>query len=104
MLGADAVLFIGYHARVGAANAILDHTWSTGRVAGLWLNDQPTGEIGLNAAVCGHFDAPVVMISGRPDRVRRGRRLLLGAIETAVVKHATGRTAAECLPAVTARC
>ena len=100
-LGIAGVIFVGYHARVGTPNAILDHTWSTGRVAGLWLNGQVVGEIGLNAAVCGHFGAPVLMISG--DQSACGEAVaLLGAVETVVVKRATGRTSAECLaPEVT---
>ena len=56
--GVDGVLFVGYHARVGTQDAILDHTWSSGRVDGVWLNGEIVGEIGLNAAVCGHFGAP----------------------------------------------
>ncbi len=95
--GVDGVFFIGYHARVGTTNAILDHTWSTQRVAGLWLNGQEIGEIGLNAAVCGHFGAPVLMISGDQSACAEAVALL-GQVETAVVKRATGRTSAECLP------
>lgn len=67
------------------------------RVTNLWLNGRLTGEIGLNAAVCGHFDAPVIMISG--DQTACAEAVVtLGAVEVAVVKHATGRMAAECLP------
>jgi D-amino peptidase len=99
----DGVIFVGYHARVGTENAILDHTWSSGRVDGVWLNGQPVGEIGLNAAVCGHFGAAVIAISGDQNACAEATSLL-GPIETAVVKHAVGRTAAECLPPeVTAR-
>jgi D-amino peptidase len=100
--GVDGVLLIGYHARVGTPNAILDHTWSSGRVDGLWLaagggQSQPVGEIGLNAAVCGHFRVPVLMISG--DQTACAEAVaLLGPIDTAIVKQATGRTSAECLP------
>lgn len=100
--GVDGVLFIGYHARVGTPYAILDHTWSSGRVDGLWLaagggQPQPIGEIGLNAAVCGHFGVPVLMVSGDQSACAEAEALL-GPIETAVVKQAKGRTAAECLP------
>jgi D-amino peptidase len=94
---ANGVIFVGYHARVGTPDAILDHTWSSRRVAGLWLNGQPMGEIGLNAAVCGHFDVPVLMVSGDQSACAEAAELL-GSIETAVVKHASGRMAAECLP------
>lgn len=95
--GVDGVLFVGYHARIGAQNAILEHTWSDERVANLRLNGQPTGEIGLNAAVCGHFGAPVVMVSGDQSACAEARALL-GEVETAVVKTASGRMAAELLP------
>ena len=94
--GIDAALFIGYHARVGTENAILDHTWS-GAVANVWLNGRVVGEIGVNAAVCGHYGAPVIMISGDQSACAEARELL-GPIETAEVKQATGRMAAECLP------
>ena len=92
----DGVLFIGYHARNGSADAILDHTWSSKTVANVWLNDILTGEYGLNAAVAGHFGVPVIMVSG--DQTACGQMTeLLGDVETAVVKQASGRFAAECL-------
>lgn len=93
----SGVMFVGYHARAGMQNAILDHTWSDGRVTNLWLNGKVTGEIGLNAAVCGHFDVPVIMISGDQTACAEAVEAL-GAVEVAVVKQATGRMAAECLP------
>lgn len=93
----DAALLIGHHACAGSKNAVLDHTWSSVRVANLWLNQKPVGEIGLNAAVCGHFDVPVVMVSG--DQTACGEaQALLGPVVVAVVKQATSRTSAECLP------
>lgn len=97
----DGVFFVGYHARNGSPNAVLDHTWSSRTVANVWLNDILTGEYGLNAAVAGHFAVPVVMASG--DQTACSQIVeLLGDLETAVVKQATGRFAAECLaPAVT---
>jgi D-amino peptidase len=93
----DAVLFIGYHARNGSANAILDHTWSSRTVANVRLNDVLTGEYGLNAALAGHFGVPVIMASGDQTACKQMSELL-GELETAVVKQATGRFAAECLP------
>src|SRR5512135_2087284 len=95
--GVDGVLFIGYHARIGSQRAILDHTWSDERVANVWLNGRLFGESGLNAAVCGHFGVPVIMISG-DQTVCAEARDFLGDVETAEVKQAIGRMAAECLP------
>jgi len=93
----NAVFFIGYHARNGSANAVLDHTWSSRTVANVWLNDLLTGEYGLNAALAGHFAIPVIMASGDQTACKQMSELL-GELETAVVKHASGRFAAECLP------
>lgn len=93
----DGVFFVGYHACAGSKNAILDHTWSSATVSGVWLNDILVGEAGLNGAMCGHFDVPVLMITG--DQTVCGEaRALLGNVEVAVVKQATGRMSAECLP------
>ena len=92
----DGIFFVGYHARNGSANAILDHTWSSRTVANVWLNDLLTGEYGLNAAVAGHFGARVVMASGDQTACKQMSDLL-GNIETAIVKQASGRFAAECL-------
>jgi D-amino peptidase len=96
-LGIDGLIFIGYHARAGSQNAILDHTWSSRRVANLWLNDILVGEYGLNGAVAGHFHVPVLMLTG--DQTVCAQAIeLLGPIETVVVKTAVSRMAAECLP------
>ncbi len=92
----DGVMFIGYHARNGSPNAILEHTWSSKAVANIWLNDILTGEYGLNAAVAGHFGVPVIMVSGDQTACAQITELL-GDVETAVIKQASGRFAAECL-------
>ena len=97
----DGVMFIGYHARNGTPQAVLDHTWSSKTVANVWLNDILTGEFGLNGALAGHFGVPVIMTSGDQTACRQIVEQL-GDMETAVVKQATGRFAAECLaPEVT---
>ncbi len=95
--GVDGVIFVGYHARAGSQNAILDHTWSSRRVANLWLNDILVGEYGLNGAVAGHFNAPVIMLTGDQTTCAQATELL-GPIETVVVKTAVSRMAAICLP------
>ena len=93
---ADRVFFVGYHARAGTPEAVLCHTW-TDQVRHVWLNQQEVGEIGLNAAVCGSFGAPVVLITGDQAAIQEAIDLL-GPIETVVVKTASGRMAAECKP------
>ena len=95
--GVSAAMFVGYHARMGAQQAILDHTWSSSSMAGVWLNGQVMGEIGWNAAVCGDLDVPLIMISG--DQTACAEAVsLVGPVETAIVKQASGRMSAKCLP------
>jgi D-amino peptidase len=93
----DGVIYIGYHAHSGTANGILAHTWSSQRVARVWLNDVEMGEYGLNGALCGHFGAPVLMISGDQTACAQAAALL-GDLETVEVKQATSFSSAECLP------
>jgi D-amino peptidase len=93
----DGAFFVGYHARAGSQTAVLAHTWSANSVANAWLNDILVGEYGLNAALAGHFGVPILMITG--DQVVCAQATeLLGALETVVVKQATGFESAECLP------
>lgn len=93
----NGVIFVGYHARHGSSNAVMDHTWSSSSVANLWLNDILVGEYGLNAALAGYYGVPVIMVTGDQTACRQTVELL-GSMETAIVKQATGRFSAECLP------
>jgi D-amino peptidase len=95
--GVDAVIFLGYHARAGTQNAMLDHTWSSIRVSNLWINGRLTGEFGLNGAVCGSFGVPVIMVSGDQSVCAEAREWVPGVL-TAQVKKSTGRMSARCLP------
>ncbi len=93
----DGVFFIGYHARQGSQDAVLDHTWSSTCVANVWLNDLIAGEYTLNAALAGHFNVSVLMISGDQTVCAQATEQI-GALETAVVKQASGRFSSDCLP------
>src|SRR3989454_10570772 len=55
--GFDAALFIGYHARAGTGNAILDHTYAD-RIHDVRLSGKPVGELGLNAALAERHGPP----------------------------------------------
>ncbi len=99
--GIDAALFIGYHARYMAPEALLSHTYSA-VTRNLWINTVLVGETGLSAAIFGHFGIPVIFICG-DDKVCAEAAELLGSIEKAVVKFAHGRNYAECLPLETSR-
>ncbi|MEI7845806.1 MAG: M55 family metallopeptidase [Chloroflexota bacterium] len=92
----DGVIYVGYHARHGSANGICDHTWSSTCVANLWLNNVLVGEFGLNGALAGYYGVPVIMVTGDQTACSQTAELL-GPVEMAIVKTATGRFSAECL-------
>jgi D-amino peptidase len=66
----DCAMLIGYHPKAGTHKGIFDHTYAGGIVASLKINGMEMGECGLNALVAGHFDVPVVLVSG-DDQVTR---------------------------------
>ena len=93
--GIDAALFVGYHGMSGTVDAAIAHIFNS-RVAELKFNGLKVGEIGLNALLAGHFQVPVVMISGDQTACREAADLIPG-IETAVVKESIGAYAGICL-------
>jgi D-amino peptidase len=98
--GFDAAMFIGYHARAGIRNAIIDHTY-TSRVYEARINGHPVGELALNAAMAGVHGVPVALVSGDQSLAAEARALLGAGVETVIVKEAVGRFAAKSLaPAV----
>ena len=84
----DAVVFIGYHAKAGTPNAILEHT-STGNVIDLSINGVSLPEGGYNALVAGLYTVPVVFAAGDRALVEQ-LRTLLGPIEGVAVKEEIG--------------
>jgi D-amino peptidase len=82
----DAAIFIGYHSSAANLEGVLAHTIS-GSIADIQLQGVSMPEAGINAAIAGHFDVPVIMVSG-DDAAVKEMTTLLGDIEGAVVKWA----------------
>ena len=82
----DAVVFIGYHAKAGTPNAILEHT-STGNVVDFSINGVSLPEGGYNALVAGLYGVPVVFVAGDRAIVEQ-LRALVGPIDGVAVKEA----------------
>jgi D-amino peptidase len=85
----DGAIFIGYHTATTNPAGIRAHTISSARLADVRLNGVSVSEAGINAAIAGHFNVPVIMVSG-DDQVAKETAALLGDVETAVVKWAYG--------------
>jgi D-amino peptidase len=85
----DGVICIGYHSSTTNPEGVRAHTMSSATLADVRLNGVSVPEAGINAAIAGHFNVPIIMISG-DDAVAKEVTALLGNIEAAIVKWAYG--------------
>ena len=83
-----AVVFIGYHARAGTPDAILEHT-SNGNVVDFAINGVSLPEGGYNALVAGLYGVPVVFVAGDRAVVTQMRELL-DTVDGVAVKNEIG--------------
>jgi D-amino peptidase len=92
--GCDACLLVGMHAMAGTGDGVLSHTVSGQAWQNLRFNGTLVGETGINAAICGHWDVPVVLVTGDRAVCREGRELLGDGLTTVEVKEGLGRFSA----------
>ncbi|UCE81147.1 MAG: M55 family metallopeptidase [Methanobacteriota archaeon] len=71
----DAAFQIGYHSMRDTHAGTIGHTYSYD-IAELYLNDIKMGESGLASAIAGHFNVPVVLVSGDAHAVREAQSLM----------------------------
>jgi D-amino peptidase len=101
--GVDAALFVGMHAMAGTPDGVLAHTVSGSSWWRLRFNDVEVGETGINAALCGTWGCPVLLVTGDEATCREGKALLGHGLTTVAVKTGLGRFSARQLPAAAAR-
>src|SRR5512141_2215730 len=85
----DGAIFIGSHASTANSAGVRSHTFSSATLADVQLNGVSVSEGGFNAAIAGHFNVPVIMMSGDEDAVTQVSGEI-GDIEGAVVKWSCG--------------
>jgi len=101
--GCDAALFVGMHAMAGTPNGVLSHTVSGQAWQNLRFNGTLVGETGINAALCGHWGCPVLLVTGDRAVCNEARALLGDGLTTAEVKVGLGRFSARNLTPARAR-
>jgi len=92
--GCDAALLVGMHSMAGTPDGVLSHTVSGQAWRSLRFNGTLVGETGINAAICGNWGAPVVLVTGDRATCREGRELLGEGLTTVEVKEGIGRYSA----------
>jgi D-amino peptidase len=101
--GCDAALFIAMHAKAGDPRGVLNHTVSGQSWQNLYFNGVAVGETGINAALCGHWGCPVLLVTGDDAVCAEARELLGDRLTTVAVKRGLGKFSARNLAPKRAR-
>jgi D-amino peptidase len=94
----DAAIFLGYHAKAGTPDSLLEHT-SSGSVTDFSVNGISMPEGGYNALIAGYYEVPVVFAAGDKTLCEQ-LTSLLGEVETVAVKEGIGAAAVSPHPEV----
>jgi D-amino peptidase len=98
----SAVAFIGQHSMANVQKGVMAHSFSSLGIQNLLVNGRPMGEIGMVSALAGHFNIPVILLTG--DRAAAEEiRSMIPQVETVAVKEGLGRYTCLTLSATTAR-
>jgi D-amino peptidase len=101
--GCDACLLVGMHAMAGTPDGVLSHTVSGREWRSLRFNGVLVGETGINAAMCGTWDCPVVLVTGDTATCVEAKTLLGDGLTTVAVKEGIGRFSARNVAPLRAR-
>jgi D-amino peptidase len=101
--GCDAALFVAMHAMAGTPEGVLSHTVSSEAWHNLWFNGVLVGETAINAALCGHWGCPVLLVTGDQATCDEARALLGDGLTTVAVKRGLSRFSARQIPPPRAR-
>ena len=86
-------MFIGYHSGATNPGGVLAHTFRSVSLREVRVNGVSVPEAGINAAIAGHFNTPVLLVSG-DDVCIEETRAFLPNIEPVTVKWAYSRLSA----------
>ena len=92
----DGVMLVGYHSSTHNMEGVRAHTFSSARLTSVKINDMPVSEGMWAAMVTGHFNVPVILVTG-DDIATKEIKDFLGDVEVAVVKEAMGFHSAKSL-------
>ena len=99
----DAAILLGYHAMNGTETGMMHHTQSSKAETKYWYNGVESGEIVQSSLVIGHFDVPVVMVTGDLATCEEAHHFLGDDIVTVAVKKGLSRQCGILIAPETAR-
>jgi len=98
----DLAMFAGVHGRAGSGSSVLSHTF-TGTILDVRIEGKSYGELGLNAAMAGAYDVPVVLVAGDQTVVEEARETLGETVTTVQLKESVAHLSSESVHPILAR-
>ena len=90
----DGVVLLGFHAMNGTQDGVLHHTQNSRLEKKYWYDGVDRGEIYQEAVIVGHYEVPVILVTGDEAACREARETLGEAVPTVAVKKGICREAA----------
>ncbi len=87
----SGVILIGYHAKASEGEGAIAHTFSSANYQSIKINGKEFGEIGIDAAIAGDKNVPVIFVSGDDKAVKEAKEFLPW-VKTVETKKATAYT------------
>ena len=94
----DGAIELGFHAMNGTPDGVLHHTQSSTSEAKYWYDGVERGEIFQTAVIAGHYDVPIMLVTGDVATCREARETLGENLPTVAVKEGLSREAAILIP------
>ena len=99
----DGLVLLGYHAMNGTPDGVLHHTECSMTEAKFWYDGVERGEIFQHALIGGHYNVPVLLVTGDEAACREARATLGDDLPVVPVKQGINRQAAMLLAAAETR-
>ena len=90
------LILLGFHSKRGTENALLNHTYEPD-IVNIDINGVSVGEIGMETAIAGVYNVPLVMIVADSEGIREAKELVPGVVGVSV-KESLSEFGAVCYP------
>lgn len=90
----SGMILIGFHSKFGTKNGLLHHSYELD-IRDLRLNGLSIGEIGMESAIAGDHNVPVVLVTADSAGIAEAQKILPG-INSVVVKESLSETGGLC--------
>lgn len=92
----SGAILLGLHSKARTSGGLLAHSYEHD-IKDIRINGFSVGEIGMEAAIAGDFNVPIILITGDSKGVEEAKSIIHN-IESVVVKDSSGSRGAVCFP------